>query len=60
VAFGLAAVPAILTIVMVHMGSQVATSTKSSLQQMGVLFIWMGNIIVFLLTAGIYARMMRR
>ncbi|MCG3179561.1 MAG: hypothetical protein BIFFINMI_01899 [Phycisphaerae bacterium] len=59
VAFGVAAVPAMFAITMIIMGKQVATSNQSTMQQMGVLFIWTGNMVIFAISAGVYAKLMR-
>lgn len=59
VAFGVAAVPALFAILMVVMGNKVASSSKSSLQQMGVLFIWSGNVLIIGLNAFVYTKLLK-
>jgi lipopolysaccharide export LptBFGC system permease protein LptF len=59
VAFGLAAVPAIFAMIMVVMGNQLATNNRSSLQPLGLAFIWSGNVLTVVLNVWVYARMLK-
>ncbi|MDD4891344.1 MAG: LptF/LptG family permease [Phycisphaerae bacterium] len=59
VAFGVAAIPALIAILMVVMGNKIATSSSSSIQQLGVLFIWSGNILTAGLDVFVYWKMLK-
>jgi lipopolysaccharide export LptBFGC system permease protein LptF len=59
VAFGVAAVPGLLTILAILLGKQVAESNASHLQQLGVVFIWAGNIVIAGVTAFFYGKLMK-
>ncbi len=59
VAFGVSALPAMFAITMVIMGEQVATSSQSNIDHLGLWLIWTGNIVILGISGFVYARMMK-